>query len=229
MIGGLWCSSPLYAEGRADWAGGWSSTWARSRPALQRLGRPADRGRLNPWSASNQRRAICSGGSTAASIVDLILGDERAPHGRNRLGRGRACLLRKGDVEIPSDLYGIIYTEMDAAGAWKPKLTKELKAAGLTVDSEIAYSHSQIPRAPALVAASDERNSYRFLEFFTAQIRNPLVSAKFALFLGQRRSEVPCIKTLHSPRSAALSCACSPIWPRRLRAARRSQIWCGIL
>ena len=54
------------------------------------------------------------------------------------LGRGRACLLRKGDVEIPSDLYGIIYTEMDAAGAWKSKLTKELKAAGLTVDANNA-------------------------------------------------------------------------------------------
>jgi hypothetical protein len=28
-------------------------------------------------------------------------------------------------------------------------------------------------RAPALVAAAGERASYRFLEFFTAQIRNP--------------------------------------------------------
>jgi integrase/recombinase XerD len=28
-------------------------------------------------------------------------------------------------------------------------------------------------RAPALVAASGARASYRFLEFFTAQIRNP--------------------------------------------------------
>ena len=36
-----------------------------------------------------------------------------------KLGRGRACLLRKGDVEIPSDLYGVIYTEMDAADGWK--------------------------------------------------------------------------------------------------------------
>jgi predicted nucleotide-binding protein len=32
------------------------------------------------------------------------------------LGRGRACLLRKGDVEIPSDLYGVIYTDMDPSG-----------------------------------------------------------------------------------------------------------------
>jgi hypothetical protein len=33
------------------------------------------------------------------------------------LGRGRVCLLRKGDVEMPSDLFGVIYTEMDVAGA----------------------------------------------------------------------------------------------------------------
>jgi predicted nucleotide-binding protein len=26
-----------------------------------------------------------------------------------KLGRGRACLLKKGDIEIPSDLYGVIY------------------------------------------------------------------------------------------------------------------------
>ena len=35
-----------------------------------------------------------------------------------KLGRGRACLLRKGAVEIPSDLYGVIYTDMDAAYGW---------------------------------------------------------------------------------------------------------------
>jgi predicted nucleotide-binding protein len=53
-----------------------------------------------------------------------------------KLGRGRACLLRKGDVEIPSDLYGVIYTDLDTAGGWKLKLAKELKAAGLKFDGE---------------------------------------------------------------------------------------------
>jgi predicted nucleotide-binding protein len=52
-----------------------------------------------------------------------------------KLGRGRACLLRKGDVEIPSDLYGVIYTDMDTAEGWKLKLVKELKAAGLHFDA----------------------------------------------------------------------------------------------
>ena len=38
-----------------------------------------------------------------------------------KLGRGRACLLRKGEVEIPSDLYGVIYKDMDATEGWKLK------------------------------------------------------------------------------------------------------------
>jgi predicted nucleotide-binding protein len=51
-----------------------------------------------------------------------------------KLGRGRVCLLRKGEVEIPSDLYGVIYTEMDLADGWKRKLARELKEAGLAFD-----------------------------------------------------------------------------------------------
>jgi predicted nucleotide-binding protein len=52
-----------------------------------------------------------------------------------KLGRGRACLLRKSDVEIPSDLYGVIYTDMDDADGWKLKLVRELKAAKLDFDA----------------------------------------------------------------------------------------------
>ena len=52
-----------------------------------------------------------------------------------KLGRGRTCLLRKGEVEMPSDLYGIIYTALDAAGGWKMKLVQEMKTAGLDFDA----------------------------------------------------------------------------------------------
>jgi len=48
-----------------------------------------------------------------------------------KLGRGRACLLRKGEVEIPSDLYGVIYSEMDPREGWKLKLAREFAAANL--------------------------------------------------------------------------------------------------
>ncbi len=56
-----------------------------------------------------------------------------------KLGRGRACLLRKREVEIPSDLYGVIYTEMDDADGWKLKLVRELQAAGLKFDADKVF------------------------------------------------------------------------------------------
>jgi predicted nucleotide-binding protein len=52
-----------------------------------------------------------------------------------KLGRGRACLLRKGDVEMPSDLAGVIYTELDAADGWTQRLVRELKAAQIQFDA----------------------------------------------------------------------------------------------
>jgi predicted nucleotide-binding protein len=51
------------------------------------------------------------------------------------LGRGKVCLLRKGAVEIPSDLFGVVYTDMDSAGGWKQALVMELKAARLDFDA----------------------------------------------------------------------------------------------
>lgn len=57
-----------------------------------------------------------------------------------KLGRGRACLLRKGSVEIPSDLYGVIYTEFDGADGWKINLVREMKAAGLAFDANRMWS-----------------------------------------------------------------------------------------
>ncbi len=53
-----------------------------------------------------------------------------------KLGRGSTCLLKKGQIEIPSDLYGVIYTELDATDGWKLKLGRELKAAGIQFDSD---------------------------------------------------------------------------------------------
>lgn len=47
-----------------------------------------------------------------------------------KLGRARVCALKRGDIELPSDFAGVIYTEMDERGAWKTDLMKELQAAG---------------------------------------------------------------------------------------------------
>jgi predicted nucleotide-binding protein len=51
-----------------------------------------------------------------------------------KLGRDRVCALKKGDIEIPTDFAGVVYTEMDDRGAWKAELLRELKAAGYEVD-----------------------------------------------------------------------------------------------
>jgi predicted nucleotide-binding protein len=56
-----------------------------------------------------------------------------------KLGRGKVCLLRKGDVEMPSDLYGVVYTDLDANEGWKLTLAKEFKAAKLPFDANKAF------------------------------------------------------------------------------------------
>lgn len=54
-----------------------------------------------------------------------------------KLGRGHVCALRQGDVEIPSDYKGVEYVDYDAAGAWKTRLAREMRAAGLPVDMNL--------------------------------------------------------------------------------------------
>ena len=40
----------------------------------------------------------------------------------------------KEDIEIPSDLHGVLYQRYDKEGAWKSKLMKEMQAVGIFVD-----------------------------------------------------------------------------------------------
>ena len=51
-----------------------------------------------------------------------------------KLSRKRVCALRKGDVEIPSDFAGVVYTDMDDRGAWRQELLRELQNAGYSID-----------------------------------------------------------------------------------------------
>ncbi|MDF2563034.1 MAG: hypothetical protein K0R99_4480 [Microbacterium sp.] len=50
------------------------------------------------------------------------------------IGRERVAVLYEPSVELPSDINGLVYTELDAAGGWKPKLASELHRAGIPVD-----------------------------------------------------------------------------------------------
>jgi predicted nucleotide-binding protein len=51
-----------------------------------------------------------------------------------KLGRRHVCALYAEGVELPSDVNGVIYVELDLKGAWKLLLARELKAADLAVD-----------------------------------------------------------------------------------------------
>jgi predicted nucleotide-binding protein len=57
-----------------------------------------------------------------------------------KLGRGKVCPLRVGDTEIPSDFSGVVYTDMDKAGAWRTKLAQELVVAKFTINLEALVS-----------------------------------------------------------------------------------------
>ena len=51
-----------------------------------------------------------------------------------KLNRNRVCALVKGDVETPGDISGVVYVPMDEDGAWKIRLARNMKSAGLDVD-----------------------------------------------------------------------------------------------
>jgi predicted nucleotide-binding protein len=53
-----------------------------------------------------------------------------------KLSRRRVCALYKPGVEIPSDYQGVIYVELDTAGAWRTKLAQELVEAGFSIKLE---------------------------------------------------------------------------------------------
>ena len=55
-----------------------------------------------------------------------------------RLGRNRVCALYTSGVEIPSDYTGVFYIQLDDQGGWRLALAKEMKAAGLPVDMNLA-------------------------------------------------------------------------------------------
>jgi predicted nucleotide-binding protein len=57
-----------------------------------------------------------------------------------RLGRQRVCALQKGDIELPSDYMGVLYKQVDTAGAWKSTLAREIKGSGISLDiSKASY------------------------------------------------------------------------------------------
>ncbi|WP_367110831.1 TIR domain-containing protein [uncultured Psychrobacter sp.] len=52
-----------------------------------------------------------------------------------KLGRNRVCAFKSGNLEIPTDFSGVVWNQLDNAGAWKQILSKELSEAGYDLDS----------------------------------------------------------------------------------------------
>jgi predicted nucleotide-binding protein len=48
-----------------------------------------------------------------------------------KITRGRVCALYVDGVDVPSDFHGVLYVKLDAHGAWKTLLARELDNAGL--------------------------------------------------------------------------------------------------
>ena len=51
-----------------------------------------------------------------------------------KLGRENVCAIYKDNVEVPSDILGVLYLPLDNSDGWKLKLATEMKAAGLNFD-----------------------------------------------------------------------------------------------
>jgi len=51
-----------------------------------------------------------------------------------KIGRSNVCALVKGEVEIPNDISGVVYVQMDNSDAWRYSIANEMKAAGYEVD-----------------------------------------------------------------------------------------------
>jgi predicted nucleotide-binding protein len=51
-----------------------------------------------------------------------------------KLGRNRVCALYKPGIEIPSDIHGVLFVELDDPGAWRTKLAQELVSSGMKIN-----------------------------------------------------------------------------------------------
>jgi len=88
-------------------------------------------------------------GKNANYAIALFSPDDPGPNGNMRarqnvilevgyfmglIGKERIRILVKEDIEIPSDLSGILYEKYEKTGNWKLKILKELQAVGIFVD-----------------------------------------------------------------------------------------------
>lgn len=56
-----------------------------------------------------------------------------------KLDRARVCALYEPEVEVPSDIQGVLFVELSKGDQWKFELVRELQAAGFDVDANKVY------------------------------------------------------------------------------------------
>jgi hypothetical protein len=77
-----------------------------------------------------------------------------------KLGRERVCPLQIGEVELPSDIHGIVYVRYDKEGEWRHRLAEEINTAGIKVDmTRIPAEHQAIK--DAVRPGTQSRRSHR--------------------------------------------------------------------
>ena len=85
----------------------------------------------------------------ACYVIALLSPDDELANGSSRarqnvifeigyflgkLGKERVRLLKRGNIDIPSDLQGILYENYDTEGNWRMKILKEMKAFGVEIN-----------------------------------------------------------------------------------------------
>jgi hypothetical protein len=95
--------------------------------------------------------SICLGGTSVRPLISLPKTDPEKKELRARqnvifelgffvgkVGRHKAFALVEKGVALPSDIHGLIYIPLDPGNAWRLLLVRELNAAGIWVDANLA-------------------------------------------------------------------------------------------
>jgi hypothetical protein len=71
-----------------------------------------------------------------------------------KLGRERVCPIQVGEVELPSDIHGIVWVPYDDSGDWCVRLAEEINLAGIKVDMGRVVRRPRVRAENSEVAAS---------------------------------------------------------------------------
>ena len=82
------------------------------------------------WTADDLGRAKKGEGDEPRPRQNVVL---ELGYFIGRLGRENVCVLMESGLQMPSDLRGVGYHELDPNGGWRMELAKEMSAAGLPV------------------------------------------------------------------------------------------------